>query len=149
MQNLSSVFFIRISLRGRSAPQCLQLTITVYLFFSLCVANPKFSWNYCAFELCPLFGILNYREQNVSDTGSVSVFRWGGRGVVCYVLGSSLLYAILRTCPSPLMRKGPAVCPTYRLMRVRTRQSMYAKLFCVRSRRPWCVRNQPFLQRIE
>jgi hypothetical protein len=33
--------------------------------------------NYWVSGLCPLCGILNNRKHNVSETGSVSVFRWG------------------------------------------------------------------------
>jgi hypothetical protein len=31
--------------------------------------------NYCGFGLCPSFGILKTRENDVSETGSVSVLR--------------------------------------------------------------------------
>jgi hypothetical protein len=35
--------------------------------------------NYWVFGLCPSSGILKYREHNVSETGSVSVLRSGGK----------------------------------------------------------------------
>jgi hypothetical protein len=35
-------------------------------------------WNYCIFVLCPsYYGILGTRKRNVSESGSVSVLRWG------------------------------------------------------------------------
>jgi hypothetical protein len=35
------------------------------------------SQNYWVFGLCPSFGILETRKHNDSETGSVSVLRWG------------------------------------------------------------------------
>jgi hypothetical protein len=35
--------------------------------------------NYWVFGLFPLPGILETRKHDVSETGSVSVFRWGGK----------------------------------------------------------------------
>jgi hypothetical protein len=37
------------------------------------------------FGLCPTSGILKTRKHNVSETGSVSVFRWMGRHLLCLV----------------------------------------------------------------
>jgi hypothetical protein len=43
--------------------------------------------NYWVFGLCPSIGILETRKHNVSETGSVSVLRWGG-GKISTLLGS-------------------------------------------------------------
>jgi hypothetical protein len=42
--------------------------------------------NYCVLGLCPSSGILEARKHNVSETGSVSVLRWGGEDT--YSVGS-------------------------------------------------------------
>jgi hypothetical protein len=36
-------------------------------------------WNYWVSGLCPLASILKTREHNISETGSSSILRWGGR----------------------------------------------------------------------
>jgi hypothetical protein len=41
--------------------------------------------NYCVFGPLPSSGILETRKNNVSETGSVSVLRWGGRHLLCWV----------------------------------------------------------------
>jgi hypothetical protein len=35
--------------------------------------------NSCVFGLCPSSGILETRKDNISETGSVSIHRWGGK----------------------------------------------------------------------
>jgi hypothetical protein len=41
--------------------------------------------NYWVFGLRPTSGILETRKHNVSETRSVSVLRWGGRHLLCWV----------------------------------------------------------------
>jgi hypothetical protein len=41
------------------------------------VLNAKIPQNYWVFGLCPSTGILGTRKHDVSETGSVSVLRWG------------------------------------------------------------------------
>jgi hypothetical protein len=43
------------------------------------------SQNYWVFGLCPSSSILKAREHNISETGSVSVLRWGGRHLLSWV----------------------------------------------------------------
>jgi hypothetical protein len=43
------------------------------------VENRKISQNYWVFGVCPSSGILEIIKHNVSETGSVSFLRWGGR----------------------------------------------------------------------
>jgi hypothetical protein len=47
--------------------------------YSTNLAGPLFcAQNYWVFGLCPSSGILETRKHNVSETGSVSVLKWGG-----------------------------------------------------------------------
>jgi hypothetical protein len=43
-----------------------------------------FSQSYWVFGLCPSSGIIKTREHNVSETGFVSVLRWGWRNQHCW-----------------------------------------------------------------
>jgi hypothetical protein len=46
--------------------------------------NMWFPQNYWVFGLRPASGILETRKHNVSETGSVSILRWGGRRHLLY-----------------------------------------------------------------
>jgi hypothetical protein len=55
----------------------------------------QLSWktiqNYWSFGLRPSSGILETWMHNVSETGSVSFFRWGGRHLLCWVPEKELI----------------------------------------------------------
>jgi hypothetical protein len=52
--------------------------------------------NYWVFGRCPSSGILKIREHNISETGSVSVLRWGGGGEDTYSVSETLCSLIFR-----------------------------------------------------
>jgi hypothetical protein len=60
--------------------------ITLCKQYRLC----SFTQNYWVFWLCPSSGILKTREYKVSETGYISVLRWGGRHLLCWVLQKEL-----------------------------------------------------------
>jgi hypothetical protein len=54
------------------------ISLVMPMEFFLIVLHIKFFQNYCVFGLSQWSGILETRKHNASETGTVSVLRWGG-----------------------------------------------------------------------
>jgi hypothetical protein len=67
--------------RGDSAsiPESHHLSLLAYGATRARHSVKLFGQNRCDSGLCPLTGILHIRKNNVSETGSVSILRCGGR----------------------------------------------------------------------
>jgi hypothetical protein len=64
----------------------------LHVFYINMWVDSKGFWQWCVtlritgfLALCPSSGIVKTREHNVSETESISVLRWGGRHVLCWV----------------------------------------------------------------
>jgi hypothetical protein len=84
--------------------------------------------NYWVFGLCPSSGILETRKHNVSETGSVSVPRWGGREDT-YSVGSFFMKSFIHSFIHSSMALQPFVGPWLLLQ--------FRNIFYTDGRTPW------------
>jgi hypothetical protein len=62
---------------------------------------------YIYLRLCPSSGIIKARKHNVSETESVSVVRWGGRHILCWVPQKELTRHSMCLPPHLRMERDP------------------------------------------
>jgi hypothetical protein len=107
--------------------------------------------NHGVSELCPLFGILNTRRHNISETGSVSFLRWERnqiqfpkRRVLCLiripveVQSSDILYSECYTPSSEPFRFQNYFCSSLYIIIIRTTPVVRSTHLVCNSRRRCC-----------